>query len=339
LKNQNIKTNQSAVLQAITFALLLFFLVNTAAADTELVKLPDTEFAKWQTFSQGENPEQLLWLSEPNGGVADGPFQGPMAFITDRNANLWVGDTLNARISAFSQNGRPIRTIDLIKSARQAGLASDPILVTLTPGMPGKLLVGDAANNAIIEIDLRQTTARAFLPTASGSAAWRQINHVHCDQQGKIYIEDVASRRTFILNRDGKAESAPLEGLLGIAVAGNGKLAVLAADEKNSGLWQILTAEKHGNKLHPLAFLRDDEPIIWASLQGYDARNRLHAIYDTPSSRFYLAIAADGSIVRKYQTSHPEPGYDPTRPDWVDAYGRLYTVRINGRRLEILTLK
>jgi sugar lactone lactonase YvrE len=322
---------------AVIIALLLQII--TASADTEPVKLPDTEFVRWQTFSQGEKPEQLLWLSEPNGGVVDGPFQGPMAFITDRNANLWVGDTLNARISAFSQKGRPIRTIDLILSARQAGLASDPVLVTLTPGMPGKLLVGDAANNAIIEIDLRKAPPRAFLPTASGNASWKQINHVHCDQQGKIYIEDVASRRTFILNRDGKAEATPLEGMLGIAVAGNGKIAVLAADEKNSGLWQILTADKHGSKLQPLAFIRDDEPVMWAALQGYDARNRLHAIYDTPSSRFYMAIAADGSIVRKYQTRHPDPGYDPTRPDWVDANGRLYTVRIKGQQLEILTLK
>ncbi len=323
----------------ITLLLCILALARPSFADTELVKLENTEFRPWLSLNQGEDVTQLLWLSEPNGGVLDGPFQGPMAFVTDRNGNLWAGDTLNARIIAFTNKGRPIKVIDLIKSAKQAGLASDPVLVDLAPGIPGKLLVADAANNAIIEIDLRKAPPRAFRPAASGSGSWLQINQLHSDQQGNIFIEDVAARRTVILNRDGKPVMQPLEGLLGIAVSRESKVAVLAVDEKNPGIWQILTAEKPGSKLQPLAFIRDDEPVIWAALQGYDAKNRLHVVYDTTSSRYYLALEEDGSVARKFQTAHTDPGYDLTRPDWLDANGCLYSVKISSGTLEVLTLK
>lgn len=308
-------------------------------ADTELVKIPNIEFISWLTFPHGDKINQLFWLHEENGGILDGPFQGPMAFITDRNGNLWVGDTLNARITAFSSRGRPIKSIDLIKVARAAGLASDPVLLDMVPGLPGKLLIADAANNAIIEIDLRKAQPRAFLPGTTGKPGWLQINRLHSDQRGHIYIEDVASRRTFILNKDGKAEGEPLDGVIGIAVGRDSRIALLAAETGDTGRWQILTSEKPGSPLQPFAALRDDEPVIWAALQGYDARNRLHVIYDTASTRYHLAIAADGSVVRKYQTALPDPGYDPARPDWVDAHGRLYTVKIASGSLQIMTLK
>ncbi|MDD3145839.1 MAG: hypothetical protein PHD82_00945 [Candidatus Riflebacteria bacterium] len=324
-------------LTALLFSVILLAL--PLFADTELVKLDNTEFSPWLSIARGEDVTQLLWLSEPGGGVLDGPFQGPMAFVTDRNGNLWAGDTLNARITAFTPKGRPIKVIDLIKKAKQAGLASDPVLADLVPGIPGKLLVADVANNAILEIDLRNAPPRAFRSSASGSGSWLQINQLHSDQQGNIFIEDVASRRTIILNRDGKPFSQILDGLLGIAVSRSSRVAVLAADEKLPGIWQILTAEKPGKKLQSLAFLRDDEPIIWAGLQGYDALNRLHAIYDTTSSRFYVSIAEDGTIVRKLQTAHTDPGYDLTRPDWLDANGNLYSVTISSDHLKVLTLK
>ncbi len=317
--------------------LIIFSLVNPCLADTEPFDLPNVEFGPWLSFSCGEKPDQLLWLAEPNGGILDGPFQGPMAFVADRNGNLWAGDTLNARITAFSAKGRPIKIVDLIKTAREAGLASDPVLADLAPGIPGKLLVADAANNAIIEVDLRKAPPRAFQPSAA--APWLQINQLHTDQHGNIYIEDVASRRTFILDRNGKPASKPLEGLIGIAVSRNSRVAVLAADEKLPGIWQILTSEKPGGSLQHLALIRDDEPVVWAALQGYDARNRLHAVYETDSARFYLALAEDGSVVRKFQTAPADPGYDPTRPDWVDAEGRLYSVRIASGSLAVNTLK
>ncbi|HNX76000.1 MAG TPA: hypothetical protein PLM07_03140 [Candidatus Rifleibacterium sp.] len=318
-------------------SLLLLSFTLPCLADTEPAKIPDVEFGPWLSFTQGDQPNQLLWLSEADGNVVDGPFQGPMAFVTDRNGNLWAGDTLNARITAFTAKGRPIKIIDLLKVARQAGLANDPVLADIAPGMPGKLLVADAANNAIIEIDLRKAPPRAFLP-ASGSE-WLQINFLHTDQQGKIYVEDVATRKTYVLDRNGQPIHQPLDGLIGIAVSRQSRIAVLAADEKLPGIWQILTAEKPGSPLQPMAMLRDDEPVIWAALEGYDASNRLHVIYDTPASRFYLALAQDGSVIRKYQTAHPEPGYDPARPDWVDANGRLYNVKIASGSLEIQTLK
>lgn len=318
--------------------LICIFSIVPSSADTELVKIPDIEFNPWLSFSQGDGINQLLWLSDDNGGILDGPFQGPMAFITDRNGNLWAGDTLNAKITAYSSRGRLIKSVDLVKVARSLKLASDPVLVDLCPGMPGKLLVGDAANNAVIEIDLRNAPARVFSAADSKKNAWLQINRLHSDGSGNIYLEDVAMRRTIVLDKNGKPFGKPLEGQIGLAIAKNGRTAILAADE-SGGKWRVLVSEKPNSPLRAFVSLIDDEPVIWASLQGYDALNRLHVIYDTPSSRYYLAITADGSMVRKYQTAHPEPGYDPTVTDWVDAKGRLYKVRITAANLEIMTLK
>lgn len=336
------KTILAALLISTSFLLPAFSEAdskNLPSTETELVKISGSEFTQWLSFGQGDGSHQLLWLSEPNGGVLDGPFQGPMAFVNDRNGNLWVGDTLNARINAYSPKGKPLKSIDLITSARTAGLASDPVLLDLVPGAPGKLLVGDAANNAIIEIDLRNGQPRAFTSADSGDASWKQINRLHSDMRGNIYLEDVAMRRTIVLDKNGKAIRKPLEGQIGFAIAKDARTAILTADASENGRWQILTSDKPGGPMQPFAILRDDEPIIWAALQGYDNHNRLHVIYDTPSIRLYLALAKDGSVIRKYQTNLPEPGYDPTFPDWVDANGQLYTVKIASGSLNILTLK
>lgn len=297
-------------------------------------------FSSWLVFSQGNAKQQLMWLSEENGNMLDGPFQGPMAFITDKQENLWVGDSLNARILAFTKQGHQGREYDLIKASKTAGLASAPLLVDLVASNNGKLLVADASNNAIIEIDVRGAQPRAFISPAAPNN-WSQINRIHSDAKGQIYVEDVALRRTVILNRDGKPVQV-LEGVIGIAVAESSRLALISAvDAKHDGTlqWHVLTCDRPGSALRPLARLNAENPIIWCALIGYDRQNCLYVVYDTPLARHYLALDPTGSIIKKSTTALHDPGYDVNRPDWIDRKGNVFTLQVKPPHLTILRLE
>ncbi|PKL43219.1 MAG: hypothetical protein CVV41_10900 [Candidatus Riflebacteria bacterium HGW-Riflebacteria-1] len=318
-------------------AFLLIFLAQTAFA--QVPEPANATFSSWLAFSQGSGKQQLFWLSEDNGSMLDGPFQGPMAFITDRKSNLWVGDSLNARVLAFDSKGKPGREYDLIRAAKEAGLASDPLLIDIVPGINGKLLVADASNNAIIEIDVRSGKSRAFMaPAAGGKFYWSQINKLHSDDQGRIYIEDVALRQTIILNSDGKPEQV-LPGQLGIAVAENAQIALVAASAGEEQQWFIYTCEKPGSEMKQLARLNAENPILWISLLGYDSHNTLHVVYDTRLARHYISLDSEGRITRKHTTTLQDPGYDVNRPDWIDKSGKIYTLQVNHPALRILKLE
>ncbi len=317
-------------------AILLILISNmTLAMNPEPA---NATFSSWLVFSQGSGEKQLMWLSEENGSMLDGPFQGPMAFITDKKGNLWVGDSLNARIVAFDSNGRQGREYDLMTAAREAGLASDPLLIDLAPGINGKLLAADASNNAIIEIDIRGGKPRAFTsPQPASGRHWSQINRIHCDGAGNIYIEDVALRHTVILNRDGKPQKT-LAGHIGLALAESSRIALISASDGEETEWYVLTCEKPGTELTKLASLNAENPIVWCSLIGYDSKDHLHVVYDTALARHYITLNSEGSLINKRTTSLHDPGYDVNRPDWIDKSGMLYTLQVKHPALTILRL-
>lgn len=295
-------------------------------------------FKPFLKFSCGSGNNQLLWLVEDNGGVLDGPFQGPMAFLTDKNGNLWAGDSLNARVVAFDKTGRPGKEIDLIVAAKAAGLATDPVLLDFVPGRDARLLVADAANNAIISIDIRGGQARAYLPASQGSNGWSQINRVHTDGAGRIYIEDIATMKTVVLQADGKAFCDPLDGEVGLAVAADGKIAMVVNDSLSPDRRQIVLAPAPGEPFVHIAGLKAGEPILWANAVGFDAQNRLVVVFDTVSQRSFVTFDTAGKQLNHRTTEIPEPGYDPVRPEWVGSDGEVYSVKI-GTSLEILRLE
>jgi len=316
------------------FAFLLIFI---STATYAMYPEPATaDFSDWLFFSQGTGKNQLMWLSEANGGMLDGPFQGPMAFITDKRGNLWVGDSLNARILAVDSTGRPGREYDLIKAAREAGLASDPLLIDLVPNINNKLLVADASNNAILEINVSGGKSRAFLPPPAGHR-WSQINRVHTDGEGRIYVEDVALRQTIIISQDGKPLQT-LTGQIGLAVAESSRIALISASASDITEWYILTSDKPGSELKKLARLNAENPIVWCSLIGYDSLNHLTAVFDTQLARHYVTFDSEGTILKKHTTPLQDPGYDVNHPDWIDKSGNIYTLQVKHPTLSILRL-
>lgn len=301
----------------------------------------NASFSSWLFFSQGNGEKELLWLNEENGSMLDGPFQGPMAFITDKKSNLWVGDSLNARVLAFDSSGQQRKEYDLIKAAKSAGLASDPLLIDLIPSIDGKLLVADVSNNAILEIDVHSGKSRAFTSPVDGNKfRWSQINRIHSDGEGRIYIEDVALRQTIILDNNGGPQQI-LAGQIGVAVASSSRMALIVADDGDDGgvKWQVLTCEKPGTKLTQLARLNAENPIIWCSLLGYDSLGQLYAVYDTPLARHYVTFDTEGRLLKKLTTELQDPGYDVNRPDWIDKSGTIYTLQVKHPNLTILKLE
>jgi sugar lactone lactonase YvrE len=303
-----------------------------------------TEFASASyrpafAFSRGTSPGQVLWLTEEGGGILDGPFQGPMAFLTDKNGNHWVGDTLNARVTAFDAQGKVGKAIDLIPAARVAGLVSEPVLLDFVPAGEGRLLVADAGNNAIISLDLRGGKPRAYLPGAMASASWTQINRVHSDKAGRIYIEDVAAMKTVVLNTDGKPFCEPLDGEVGLAVSPDGLLAMVVNDAQAADRRQVVLASAPGEPFVHIAGLKAAEPITWAGIIGFTPSGDIVVVFDTASGRQIVTLGSDGEPRRRVRLPHHDPGYDPSRPEWLGADGSLYTLQAASDSLQILRLE
>lgn len=299
--------------------------------------LAAAEFRKVQSFRHGDQPGQLMWNAALSGGVPDGPFQGPMAFLTDKKGNLWVGDTLNGRIVGVSREGKTGPLIDLLQVGRQLGLATDVVLLDMVPGLSGKLLVADANNNAVIEIDLKGKSHRVFRSPPSGRGAWLQINRLHCDRKGRIFIEDLASMKTVVLTGDGSLLST-LEGELGLAVNAEGRAAMIVMDTADAKKRHVVISPVPGSPAEKIATLNADAEILWASVIGFDGAGRLTLVYDTEKARNYAVVEATGKISRTVAVQFIDPGYDPTRPDWVGPDGRIFTVRVTPSALEILAL-
>ncbi len=290
-------------------------------------------------FSRGAGEGQLIWNSTQAGGVPDGPFQGPMAFLTDKNGNFWIGDTLNGRIIAVDRQKKQHREIDLLAVARDLGLSSAPVLLDMAPGKAGKLLVADAQNNAIIELDIKTKQAKIFRSAESGKKGfWRQINRIHADKNGRIYVEDLPSMRTQVLYSDGKPAYA-LEGEIGIGVDATGKAAMIVMDTSNSKIRHIVKSPVPGAPAEMLASFEARWPIVWAAVIGFSADNIVYAAFDTEKQRYYAAFNNEGKKVFQATCDFPDPGYDPARPDWISPAGDIFTVLLASDSLQILQLE
>ncbi len=289
------------------------------------------------TLERGTGPQQVMWLDE-KGAVLDGPFQGPMAAAVDRKGNVWLGDTLNGRIVAFDAQGKQRRELDIVALARRAGLASAPLLVDLAPGASGTLLVGDAANNAVLEFGLDGRKPRVFSARRGEREQWAQINRVHGDATGRIYIEDMARQDTTVLDSTGRAV-AVLARTVGVAVSPQGRVFAFGPCTGAEPTRPLVVMSATDRTPKPFALLRAPAPITWAMPLGVDAQSRLQVTCDTATQRFYVTFDAAGHEIARRAVPRDDPGFDPNRPDWVGSDGHIFSLRIAGGRCEILRLE
>lgn len=316
--------------------LLLLLIISCAAG---LFAQPlSGEFKAVASFSLGEKPGQLMWNATLSGGVPDGSFQGPMVFLTDKNGNFWIGDSLNARIVVFSPVKGQLREIDLIAARKKLGLASDVILLDMVPAAGGKLLVADAQNNCVIELEMLSGKAlKAFKSDDSGRGRWVQINRINSDKNGRIYLEDLPSMKTQILTSNGEPLQT-LEGELGLAVSPDGRAAMLVMDPTDRKTRHVVVSPVHGSPGEKVASLVADEEILWAAALGFSKKG-LAVVYDTPKKRYYALLDEKFKISKTIAVDYLDPGYDPCRPDWISPDGRIFAVQIKDNQLSILELK
>lgn len=297
------------------------------------------KFTEVFSLSHGNGPLQVVFNLTESHGVPDGPFQGPMSFLTDKNNSIWIADTLNARILALSTDLKKRKEIDIAKVGEQLKLASIPVLLDMVPAPDNRLILADAQNNAVISLDLEGSDHKVFFsaePQKPGH--WVQINRIHSDSQGKIYIEDLPSMRTVVLDASGKP-TITLEGELGIAVDHTGRAAMIVFDTRKPEVRSIVMSPSHGEPAELLNSFEAAEPIVWASVIGFSKDRKLFCIFDTEKIRHYVVYDHKGQLTIHKQVQFPDPGYDPARPDWISPDGDIYTVKIASDSFSVLKLE
>jgi hypothetical protein len=319
--------------------LLLIFLLGVTSGLLAVGEPVSAEYKPVFRIARGNGYGQLLWLTEENGGILDGPFQGPMAFLVDENGTLWAGDTLNARIICFHPDGKPEREIDLLAAARAAGLASDPVLLDFVREPSGRILVADAGNNVVLALDARGGSPFVYSSSGDRNRGWSQMNRLHGDKTGRIFVEDVASMKTVVLAGDGEPFCDALDGEVGLAVASDGAAAMVVNDSLVAHQRYVVLSPAPGVPFERFADLPVAEPILWSSAVGFDHLKRLTVLFDTALARNFVTFASDGGILKHMTVPHQDPGYDPVRPDWLGGDGKIYTVKASGDLLQVFRLE
>lgn len=318
--------------------LILFLIIANAGFSINL-EAPTAVFASIASFPLGKGTSEVMWNQDEKGGITPGPFQGPMAFGFDRDGDLLIGDTMNARILKVAKSGKLVKEFDLLQSAKQAGLKDLPVLLDFVTGNTNQLLVADASNNAILEIDTNTGKSRAFLsPYKEDEPFWKQINQIHTDGDGNIYVEDLASQKTVILNKDGEAVKQ-ISGRTDIAVGSDSRVATAVYDKENLNRRSIYVAKKPGEEMKLLTWIDADNPIVWSYLLGFDQHNNLYMTYDTQAARHYVVFNPLGQQIKKLAVKLFSFGYDANKAHWIDNNGSFYSYRLQQPKLEILKLR
>jgi len=124
-------------------------------------------------------------------GADMGKFDVPWGVATDKDGNLYVSDTSNARIQKFKSDGTP-----LLKWGRDGsfdgafffprGLAVDFV---------GNIYVSDEGNNRIQKFDSRGSFLAKWGKEGSGPGQFKAPWGVACDALGNVYVVDSGNHR------------------------------------------------------------------------------------------------------------------------------------------------
>lgn len=124
-------------------------------------------------------------------GADIGRFDVPWGVATDRDGNVYISDTSNARIQKFSHDGTP-----LLKWGRDGsfdgaffyprGLAVDFV---------GNIYVADEGNHRIQKFDARGSFLTKWGREGNGPGQFKSPWGVACDALGNVYVVDQSNHR------------------------------------------------------------------------------------------------------------------------------------------------
>ena len=209
-------------------------------------------------------------------------FNGPVGVAVDQHGRVIVADTYNDRIRAIARDG----TVRTLAGGPRPGADDDGEMLARfdTPcGVAvdgsGTIYVADAGNGSIRRIDVTGLVSTVALDV--GGTPLRPIG-IAADQHGRVYVADERGRVVELAPggdarplagsmpgfRDGPGTEARFRRLAGLAVAAEGRLAVV--DAGNAAV-RLVAARSHvpllpASPLFRPAFDRDGfarTPLLW----------------------------------------------------------------------------
>ncbi|GAA4537626.1 NHL repeat-containing protein [Amycolatopsis samaneae] len=124
-------------------------------------------------------------------GAGPGQFSDPAGIAVDARGQLWVADTGNDRVQAFTRDGRLVRVL--------AGRLRSPQAVALDGA--GNVYVADTGNNRVVEYSWWGGFVREF-----GAGKLDNPRGVAIDTAGRLWVADTGHQRVARFDtRDGAA--------------------------------------------------------------------------------------------------------------------------------------
>ncbi len=286
----------------------------------------------WAVIQNGSGTGQAAW-SLRNGGLVPGPFQGPMAMAADPAGNVWIADTLNARLLVLSDRGRLTKTIDLQPVQKSAGLAQPPLISDITFPGDESLALADEANTTILILDLNGRFLRRFSGPGGRPEDLLQINRLHADREGRVYVEETARNRIAVFSPAGEWLSE-LKGLSGVAVRADGRV-LQPVYEGNPRERTLEWYDLSGSKIGVLCRFAETEDIRFIQPLGFDKAGNLILLYDTAKERVIRRIAADGTVNSELRSTFFDSGLELTTPWWIAPDGSVSWIEVTARQATI----
>lgn len=252
------------------------------------------EFAPEEVIHREEPPETPKADSEGRftlgeRGTGPGRFIKPAGLAVDGDGNLYVADSGNHRVQKFDPEGGFIAEVGSLGG--DEGEFNEPWGVAVDS--EGNLYVADTWNNRIQKFDRDLNFVTQWGQPASDLSNPKPYDFwgprdVAIDPEGNVWVADTGNGRILKFTGDGAflsglgkpgSELGQLREPVGIEIAANGDIFV--ADAWNKRIQQF------DSQLNPVAQF---------PLPGW--------IPDDPSTKPYLALAPDGSIIASETARH-----------------------------------
>jgi sugar lactone lactonase YvrE len=195
----------------------------------------------------------LAGTGEP--GAADGPahaarFNGPVGIAVDSRGRVIVADTYNDRIRMIDRDGRVTTLAGADRPALADGTGADALFDTpaaVAVARDGTIVVADTGNDVLRTIDAQgRVTTLGAIDYTSGDEGLTRPMGVAAGGDGRLYVTDRRARVVELMPgglmhvlagtrpgfAGGPGPSARFRNPIGVAVAGDGALAVADADNR-----------------------------------------------------------------------------------------------------------
>lgn len=122
-------------------------------------------------------------------------FLYPIDVVTDKKGNIYVSDSIRAKIYVFDKNGDFSHTIVLREFQRPVGLAL---------GADGdKLYVVDSVSSQIHVTTLKGKYLNSIGKNGNGDGEFNRPTFIDVGSNGKLYVSDSMNHRVQILSKEG----------------------------------------------------------------------------------------------------------------------------------------